>query len=64
MRPVVRGAVAHKAGWLTAVQNDLAIAFAARGEPCFVGITTAGASLATATRWSRRALPPLLAAAH
>ena len=64
VRPVVRGAVAHKAGWLTAVQNDLAIAFGARGGPCFVGITTSGASLATATRWSNRALPMLLAAAR
>ena len=64
VRPVVRGAVAHKAGWLTAVQNDLAIAFGVRGGPCFAGITTSGASLRTATRWTGRALPVLLAAAR
>ncbi len=64
VRPVVRGPVAHKAGWLTAVQNDLAIAFGARGGPCFIGVTTSGAPLATATRWTGRALPLLLAAAR
>ena len=62
VRPGVHGAVAHKAGWLTAIQNDLAIAFGARGGPCFVGVTSSGASLQTVTRWSRLALPVLLAA--
>ncbi len=64
VRPVVPGAVAHKAGWLTSVQNDLAIAFGARGGPCFIGVATSGASLQAATRWTRRALPVLLAAAR
>jgi hypothetical protein len=64
VRPVVRGAVAHKAGWLAAGQNDLAIAFGVRGGPCFVGVTTSGASLQSATRWTGRALPVLLAAAR
>jgi beta-lactamase class A len=64
VRPVVRGAVAHKAGWLTTVQNDLAIAFGVRGGPCFVGVTTSGASLQSVTGWTGRALPVLLAAAR
>jgi beta-lactamase class A len=65
VRPVsAAGAVAHKAGWLAAIENDLAIAFGARGGPCFVGVTSSGASLATATRFTRRALPTLLALAR
>jgi beta-lactamase class A len=51
-----------KAGWLTAVENDLAVAFVA-GGPCFVGVTSAGVSLAAASRFTRQVLPALLRAA-
>ena len=65
VRPVpAAGAVAHKAGWLAAIENDLAIAFGARGGPCFVGVASSGVSLQAATRFTRRALPTLLALAR
>jgi beta-lactamase class A len=64
VRPGAPGPVAHKAGWLATIENDLAVAFGVRGGPCFVGVTSSGASLATASRWSRRVLPPLLALAR
>lgn len=64
VRPVVAGPVGHKAGWLDAVQNDLAVAFGVAGGPCFTGVVTSGASLSRATAWSRRTLPVLLRAAR
>ena len=61
MRPGAPGPVAHKAGWLTTIENDLAVAFGPRGGPCFVGVTSSGVSLAAASRFTRRVLPALLA---
>lgn len=48
IRDHVPGPVAHKAGWLGAVQNDLALAFGTGGGTCLIGITTEGLSFAEA----------------
>jgi hypothetical protein len=64
IRDHVRGPVAHKAGWLGAVQNDLALAFGTPGGTCLIGLTTEGLSFAAASSVGRQVADrvlPLLA---
>lgn len=59
----VAGPVAHKAGWLGSVQNDLAMAFGTLGGTCLIGLTTEGLSFTAADaigrQLARRVLPLL-----
>ena len=63
VRDNVPGPVAHKAGWLGNVQNDLALAFGTRGGTCVIGITTPDLSFSSADSVGReladRVLPLL-----
>jgi Beta-lactamase enzyme family len=55
--------VAHKAGWLDTVQNDLAMVFGGAGGTCLVGLTTEQLSFASADaigrQFTERVLPLL-----
>jgi hypothetical protein len=63
IREHVPGPVAHKAGWLDSVENDLVLVFGAPGGPCAVGITTENLSFRAASAVGRavtdRVLPLL-----
>ena len=65
IRNYVAQPVAHKAGWLTTVQNDVALVFGGPGGTCLVGITTEGLSFGAASAVGRavaQRVLPLLAA--
>ena len=53
--------VAHKAGWLSTVQDDVALVFGLPGGPCVEAITTEGLSFASAdalaSQFAERVLP-------
>ncbi len=59
------GAIAHKSGWLTEVENDLVIIRGVAGAPCVVGIVTEHVGVAGAQgvgrRVGREVLPKLIA---
>jgi beta-lactamase class A len=65
IRDHVPGPVAHKAGWLGGVQNDVALVFGTPGGTCLVGITTEHLAYAAAAAVGRdvadRVLPLLAA---
>ena len=64
IRDHVRGPVAHKAGWLDTVQNDVALAFGTPGGTCLIGLTTEGLSFSAASSVGRQVADrvlPLLA---
>jgi beta-lactamase class A len=55
VRPFTSSPVAHKAGWLDAVENDAAIVFTPTGS-CLVGITTDGLGYSSASAIGGRAV--------
>ena len=64
IRDHLRGPVAHKAGWLNTVQNDVALAFGTPGGTCLIGLTTEGLSFDAASSVGRQVAErvlPLLA---